>query len=104
MIFEFIRRLRGDSFGDDAHNVGIYECVIRDVDIHRVTPWGKRTVQSPEIRGPEDHGYGDLTSAAWDEVEERIDPESVDPGTHVATITVDLDLWEYRVEFTGEGR
>lgn len=100
-----IRRLserfgRVDTFGDEDHNVGVYECVVRDVDHDRVTPWGERTVESVEVRGVTDHGFGDLTTAAWDEVKERVDPAAVEPGAHVATITVDLDLWEHRVEFT----
>lgn len=44
------------------------------------------------------HGCGDLYTAAGNEIRERVDfDEHV--GEEIAVVTVDVDAWEYRIEW-----
>lgn len=89
------------EFGAEDHNVGRYPVVIRDVDPDGPTPWGHppKGCEPPEIRGITDHGYGELKTAGMDKVRERVNPYAHEPGTIVATVVIDLDEWDYRVEW-----
>jgi hypothetical protein len=112
MIASITKRLRSmidepsPSVGADDHHVDRIAVVIRDVEPDGCTPWGKSQELSDRVgmRGIQDHGVGFVESRAWDHVKERIDPYEVPAGTHVATLVVDMDEWDYRVEWTDEGQ
>lgn len=79
----------------DADGVGYVEAVVRENG-----DLGK-TVDSepPAIRGVKDRGCGELRSAAFDEIREVLDLSKYEPHTVVATVWIDLDAWDYAVEW-----
>lgn len=79
----------------EADGVGFVEAVVRENG-----DLGK-TVDSepPEIRDVGDFGCGELTTAAFDEIREAADLDRHDPHTVVATIWIDLDEWDYSIEW-----
>lgn len=104
-----IRELVGDRertrFIHSGPRVGRYECVRRDVGRER-TAWGYNPdgIDTPEFEWPDDRGFGELKDAAWNEIKTDLDPDEVPRGTHVADIIIDLDEWDWHVEWTAEGR
>jgi len=58
---------------------------------------GCKDLPSPEP-GLKRRGVGDLHSAATDEIAERVDLEE-HVGEVVATVTVDVDAWDYRIDW-----
>lgn len=98
-----LRALAGDPEPDveaaiQNPRVVVEEVVRRDVDPSR-TLLGVRTQGEVEHRWPADNGYGELTSAAHDEIRARLDLPAIDAGAHVATVLVDLDAWTYEVVY-----
>jgi hypothetical protein len=92
---------RTPTVGHPDHHVSRYAVFRRDVDTDRVTPWGWNQEESEiaESRGLKDNGSGFIKSRGFAEVEEQLDAEEIEPGTHVATVVVDLDEWDHRVEW-----
>lgn len=79
----------------DADGVGYVEAVVRENG-----NLGKTTdSEPPAIRGPEDHGCGELRGAAFEEIRAAIDLSNYEPHTVVATVWIDLDAWDYAVEW-----
>lgn len=76
-----------DSSDQSERNTGYEEVVVSDDGREREL---RKTVdgEPPEIRGPQDYGYGtDLSVPAWDEVREELgDLDEYEDGEHVATI------------------
>jgi len=89
-----------DSSDQSDRNTGSEEVVVSDDGREREL---RKTVDvdAPDIRGPEDYGYGtDLTVPAWDEVRDTLgDLDEYEDGEHVATIHYDLDDWSYWIEW-----
>jgi len=56
--------------------------------------------EPPGIRDVGDYGVGtDLEAPAYEEIKERIDLEAYEPGTEIARVDYDLDVWTYDVEY-----
>jgi predicted RNA-binding Zn-ribbon protein involved in translation (DUF1610 family) len=99
-----LRRLTSGSEPDveaaiENPRVLVEEIVRRDVD-PSLTLLGTRRRGAVEHRWPADTGYGELCSAAYDEIRDRLDLAAIAPGTHVATVLVDLEAWDYQVVLT----
>lgn len=100
-----VRQFFGDNpdVGAEDHHVDRV-AIICNPD-REPSPWGWSQEKSERvgIRGLRDHGCGQLEGRGWDAVKEAIEPDDVDERTHVATLLVDLDEWDYRVEWTDAG-
>jgi len=92
-----------DSSDQSDRNTGSEEVVVSDDGREREL---RKTVdgEPPDIRGPQDYGYGDdLKVPAWDEVRNKLgDLDDYQDGELVATIHYDLDDWSYRIEWCVE--
>jgi len=54
----------------------------------------------PEIHTAIDAGQDDMMFIpAWEDVEDEVDPDDHEEGTHVATIHYDMDAKSYDVEY-----
>jgi hypothetical protein len=73
-------------------------CVRRDVD-PSLTLLGTRRRGAVEFRWPADTGYGELLTLSYGEIKRRVDLHAIDAGTHVATVLVDLEAWDYHVVY-----
>ena len=76
----------------------VKEIVRRDVDPAR-SLLGVRRRGTVEHRWPADAGYGELLTLAHGEIKRDCDLHAIDAGTHVATVLVDLDAWDYDVVY-----
>jgi hypothetical protein len=95
---------REPTVGAEDHHVDRVAVVV-DPTVE-TTPWrcSQDKSERVEMRGLQDHGCGSLESDAWEAVKRQIDPDRVPEPTHVATLIVDYDEWDYRVEWTTEGK
>jgi hypothetical protein len=63
---------------------------------------GWRPNESEELELPGDdlrvNGFGELKSAGFGELEERVRLEDMDPGEYVGEITIDVEEWSHAVE------
>lgn len=55
--------------------------------------------EPPAIRGVRDYGCGELTTAAFDEIRQHVDPDEHDAHEAIATVYYDYDDWSYRIEY-----
>jgi hypothetical protein len=76
--------------------IGVYHVVVRDVD----EPDLGYTQESvaPDTGGLRAWGFGELKSAAFDEIEDTIVLEE-HVGEEVATIVIDCDSWDYEIDW-----
>lgn len=80
---------------DDSHpDVGRYEFVVRDVDEPDL---GIQDWNGPEM-SLKARGYGELKTGASDEIHDRLDLEAY-VGEHVATVYIDVDEWDYCIDW-----
>jgi len=80
---------------DPSHpDVGRYEYVVRDVDEPDL---GIRSRDGPEM-SLKARGFGDLKSAASDEIQDRLDLAN-HVGNHVATVYIDVEEWDYCIDW-----
>ncbi|WP_340099461.1 hypothetical protein [Salinibaculum salinum] len=76
--------------------VGRYEYVVRDID-DREPDLGIQDWNGPEM-SLKARGFGELKTAASDEIEDRLDLEDY-VGEHIATVYIDVDAWEYCIDW-----
>lgn len=67
----------------------MYDVIVRDVDPDQL---GVR-YESSMVSSPKTYGHGELKVAADDEIREGIDFDDHEPGTVIATVTLDADDW-----------
>lgn len=91
------------TVGAEDHHVDRVAVVVDPTADTTPWRWSQEKSDRVGIRGLQDHGCGFLEGHAWDEVKEAIEPWQLEEPTHVATLVVDLDEWDYRVEWTDAG-
>jgi hypothetical protein len=86
---------------DELRRRGYYEIYVRESSNGHALGWRGEESEPPESDGRlADHGSGsDLKAPGFDEIEEELELEEIEPGTHVATLWIDLDEWTYEVEY-----
>jgi len=105
-------RLRSVFRADEKSMFADPDHVVRRVAIvvnteYRTTPWRYDQDKShfPDVGDSLKYrGSGSLEDRGWKDVKDAIDPDDVEEPTHVATLVVDLDEWQYLVEWTAAGR
>jgi len=82
---------------------GYYEVYVRESSSGHALGWGSES-KPPESDGRlADYGSGsDLKGPGFDEIEDRLDLEELNPGTYVATLWIDLDAWTYQIEWADD--
>jgi len=85
---------------DDLRRRGYYLVTVRESSTGRDLGWSTDS-EPPESDGRlGDYGSGsDLKGPGFDEIEAEVELEEIEPGTHVATLWIDLDEWTYEVEY-----
>lgn len=76
----------------------VEDCVRRAVD-PSLTLLGTHQRGPVEYEWPADNGYGEMCTLAYADIKRERDLHSLAPGTHVATVLVDLDVWTYDVDY-----
>jgi len=98
-----LQALAGDTTPDveaavENPRVLVQACIRRDVD-PSLTLLGTRQRGAVALQYPADAGYGELLTMARAEIKRERNLHAIAPGTHVATVLVDLDAWEYDVVY-----
>jgi hypothetical protein len=86
---------------EDLRRRGYYAVTVRESSTGHALGWRGEDSEPPESDGRlADHGSGtDLKGPGFDEIEEELDLEEIEPGTYVARLWLDLDAWTYEVEY-----